>query len=156
MIQNKRQPDRMTGAAGQQQATGKPELACRLLLSAVFLATGIAALMSPAGFAQGLGQMGVPFPPFCAIVVTGLNIVGPFILVSDLAGLGWVAAFALSCFTALTIPFGHPFWAFDEPRRTEELRIAIEHVSLIGGLMLAGLASLSRWRDRRSNDPARR
>jgi transmembrane protein len=149
MADNKTAPDaQATEAAEGPWAAGKSALACRVLLSVIFLSTGIAGLSAPMGFAQGLGQMGVPFPALCAIAATALNIVAPFVLIFDVARLGWIAAFALAGFTVLTIPFGHPFWAFSEPRHSEELRIAIEHVSLIGGLVLAGLGSLSRWRER--------
>jgi transmembrane protein len=41
----------------------------------------------------------------------------------------------------LGIPYGHPFWRFEEPKRSEELYIAFEHVALTGGLLLAAVAS---------------
>jgi transmembrane protein len=125
---------------------GRMDLACRFLLSAIFLTTGVPALLSPAGFAGGLGQMGVPLPALSAAGTIALTIFGSLVMIFDIRRFGWVAAFALAAFTAATIPFGHAFWRFGEPQRTEELRIAIEHVSLIGGLMLAGLSSLRRWR----------
>ena len=133
----------MTG--DERRTAGGFDLACRFLLSVIFLSAGIPGLLSPAGFAAGLGQMGVPFPALSAAATIALTILGPLVLIFDIRKLGWVAAFALAAFTALTIPLGHAFWRFAEPRRTEELRIAIEHVSLIGGLLLAGLSSLRRW-----------
>lgn len=135
-------------AADEHRTADKLALLCRLLLSAVFLPTGVAGLASPAGFAAGLAQMGTPFPMASAAATTLLTLAGPILLVFDIAGLGWIAAFALAGFTAVTIPYGHAFWRFGEPRRTEELRIAVEHVSVIGGLMLAGLVSLRGWQER--------
>jgi hypothetical protein len=41
----------------------------------------------------------------------------------------------------LCIPYGHPFWRFEEPKRSEKLYIAFEHVALTGGLLLAAVAS---------------
>jgi transmembrane protein len=122
-------------------AAGGVDLACRALLSVLFLATGIAAAMAPFGFAHGLGQMGVPLPAVAAAISIAINLVAPLVLVFDVRGLGWLAACVLALFTAITIPFGHAWWMFDEPRRGEEFRIATEHISLIGGLLLAGLAS---------------
>lgn len=139
--------------ADERLAAGRLTLACRFLLSTIFLSTGVAGLLSPAGFAAGLGQMGVPFPAFSAAASTILNVVGPLVLIFDFRGYGRIAAFALAGFTALTIPFGHAFWRFDEPRRTEELRIAIEHLSLIGGLLLAGLPSPNRRQTRVPDHP---
>lgn len=137
----------MTG--DRDPAAGRLELACRFLLSWVFLSTGLAALGSPVGFAGGLAQMGVPFPAAAAAATILLTVIGSAMLIADPRNHGWLAAFALALFTAISIPFGHAFWRFDGSRRTEELRIAFEHVSLIGGLLLAGLASLQRWRARR-------
>ena len=136
-----------TRAADEFRTTDRLGLVCRLLLSALFLPTGIAGLLAPAGFAAGLEQMGVPFPAASAAATTALTLAGPTLLISDIAGLGWVAAFALAAFTVITIPYGHAFWRLDEPRRTEELRIAAEHVSVIGGLALAGLMSHRRWQE---------
>lgn len=45
-------------------------------------------------------------------------------------------------FTLLCIPIGHPFWRMDEPRRTADLQIALEHVALTGGLLLAAVQSI--------------
>ncbi|MGH6616651.1 DoxX family membrane protein [Sphingomonas sp.] len=134
--------DRAVGAAGGL------ELACRLLLCALFLSTGLAGLASPAAFAAGLAQMGVPFPAAAGMAATAINLLGPLILIADPRRYGWIAALILSIFTVTTIPFGHAFWLFDEPRRSEELHIAIEHASLIGGLLLTGLMSFRRWRAR--------
>ncbi|MDB5677930.1 DoxX family protein [Sphingomonas bacterium] len=129
-------------AGDGRRTAGGSDLACRFLLSVIFLSTGIPALLSPASFATGLRQMGVPLPGFSAAATIALTIIGPLVLIFDIKRLGWAASFALAAFTALTIPFGHAFWRFGEPQRMEEMRIAIEHVSLIGGLMLAGLSSL--------------
>ena len=135
------------------RTAGRIDLACRFILSIIFLSTGITGLISPTGFAAGLGQMGVPLPAVSAAGTIALTILGSLVLIFDINRLGWLAAFALAVFTAGTIPLGHAFWRFDEPQRSEELRIAIEHVSLIGGLLLAGLASLRRWRAHPSHHP---
>lgn len=125
-------------------AAGGLDLACRALLSVLFLATGIAGAMAPLGFAHGLGQMGVPFPTAAAAASIAINLAAPLVLMFDFRGFGWLAALVLALFTAITIPYGHAWWLFDEPRRSEEFRIATEHLSLIGGLLLAGLASYRR------------
>ncbi|MBJ7437476.1 MAG: hypothetical protein JHD35_00425 [Sphingopyxis sp.] len=113
-------------------------------MSVLFLATGIAGAMAPLGFAHGIGQMGVPLPAAAAAAAIAINLAAPLVLIFDFRGFGWLAALVLALFTAITIPYGHAWWMFDEPRRSEEFRIATEHLSLIGGLLLAGLASYRR------------
>lgn len=122
-------------------AAGGIDLACRALLSTLFLVTGIAGAASPLGFAQGLDQMGVPLPAVAAAASIAINLIAPLVLILDFRGFGWLAALLLALFTAITIPYGHAYWLFDEPRRSEEFRIAIEHMSLIGSLLLVGLTS---------------
>lgn len=134
-------------------AAGGLEPACRFLMALMFLMAAAGGLLSPSGFAAGLGQMGVPFPAVAGAAATTVNIAGPVLLVLDIRRTGWIGAFALAGFTALTIPYGHAFWRFAEPRRTEEMRIAIEHIGIIGGLTLAGLTSYRRWRDHRLARP---
>ena len=51
--------------------------------------------------------------------------------------MGWLGAGALAVFTLLSIPLGHAFWRFDNPKRMEEFQIALEHVGMIGGLACA-------------------
>lgn len=49
----------------------------------------------------------------------------------------WLGAGALGVFTALTIPIAHTFWTMEEPLKTVEFYIVMEHITVIGGLMLA-------------------
>lgn len=44
-------------------------------------------------------------------------------------------------FLALAIPIAHPFWQMSEPNRTFEFYVVLEHISLIGGLMVAAALS---------------
>jgi transmembrane protein len=67
------------------------------------------------------------------------QLVGSFLVITNVAGLTWLGAGILGVFTLLCIPYGHPFWRFGEPKRSEELYIAF--VALTGGLLLAAVAS---------------
>ena len=127
------------GAAADRGTAGKLALACRILLSTLFLVTGIEGAAAPIGFAHGLAQMGVPFPGLAAAASITINLVAPLILILNFRGFGWLAALLLALFTAATIPYGHPFWLLDEPRRSIAFHIAAEHLSLIGGLLFVAL-----------------
>ena len=80
-------------------------------------------------------------PRLCAATMIATQLVGSFLVITNVAGLTWLGAGILGVFTLLGIPYGHPFWRFEEPKRSEELCIAFEHVALTGGLLLAAVAS---------------
>lgn len=57
-----------------------------------------------------------------------------------LGRLGWLAAGALGVFTALATLIAHPYWTVADPmERFHALNTFLEHVGLIGGLMLAAI-----------------
>jgi uncharacterized membrane protein YphA (DoxX/SURF4 family) len=67
---------------------------------------------------------------------SAMLIVGPY---------KWLGAIALSSFTALTIPVAHDFWNQVSSDRETSLDFAIEHMAVIGGLLVAArLAVASR------------
>lgn len=86
----------------------------------------------------------LPAPAVFALATIATQLVGSALLISDFGGLGWVGAGALAVFTLLTIPTGHAFWKFAEPQRTAEFHVALEHITVIGGLLIAGLLSLQK------------
>ncbi len=53
----------------------------------------------------------------------------------------WLGAGALAVFTALTIPIAHNFWAMEEPMKTLEFYVVMEHITVIGGLMVVAWKS---------------
>ena len=48
----------------------------------------------------------------------------------------WLGAGALAVFTALTIPLVHHFWTMEEPFKTIEFYVVMEHITVIGALMV--------------------
>ena len=53
----------------------------------------------------------------------------------------WLGAGMLGVFTALTIPIAHDFWNMSGVEARTELFFVVEHIGLIGGLMLAAILS---------------
>ncbi|MEK1930980.1 MAG: DoxX family protein, partial [Pararhizobium sp.] len=51
----------------------------------------------------------------------------------------WLGAGALGVFTALTIPVAHAFWEMTGETAFFEMLFAIEHISVIGGLMTVAI-----------------
>ncbi|HCM9210345.1 TPA: DoxX family protein [Enterobacter roggenkampii] len=86
-------------------------------------------------------DVGLPLPVLFATGTILCQLVGSALVISNFAGYGWIGSAMLIVFTLLTIPVGHPFWKFSEPQRTQEFHIALEHITVIGGLMMSMLLS---------------
>jgi uncharacterized membrane protein YphA (DoxX/SURF4 family) len=108
-------------------------LIARLLMSLVFLASGIEkALHWSAGLAE-IEAAGLPLAPamLAATVVTQLG--GGLSLALGLwARLG---ALALAGFTVLATVLFHAFWNASGPAAEHELTTFLEHVAMVGGFL---------------------
>ena len=64
----------------------------------------------------------------------------------------WLGASALALFTLATIPLAHPFWTLPPEAAFGERLIAEEHISVVGGLIVAALLAREhgpQWRSRK-------
>ncbi|MGF7148277.1 putative membrane protein YphA (DoxX/SURF4 family) [Sphingomonas zeicaulis] len=123
------------------------------LLGAGWFATGAIALLTlpywTSGFAKladlngALGEarhFGLE-PAWLVVVLTLLIQLGGSLLLI-IRRWGWLGAGALGVFTALATLIGHPFWQIADPvARFHDRNSFLEHVGLIGGLMLAAVLS---------------
>lgn len=117
-------------------------IAARLVLTFVFWSEGLAGVFDfPFKVAEMRG-VGLPAPEFMAVAVTLVQLGGSFLVIID--RYAWLGAGALGVFLAKTIPIAHPFWTFPEPKRTLEFFTVLEHVSLIGGMMVAAALGADR------------
>jgi len=73
----------------------------------------------------------------CLVIFTQLG--GSLLIVANRRA--WSGAGALAVFTLLTIPVAHDFWNLRGHAARMEFYIAVEHISVIGGLMLAAILS---------------
>jgi transmembrane protein len=112
------------------------DIALRALLTLLFWSAGIFGLFNFSQVVAEVREVGVPNQTLVAGATVLLQLGGSLLVITNFAKLGWIAALALAGFTLLTIPFGHAFWTFAEPRKTAELHIALEHMTVIGGLLL--------------------
>lgn len=104
----------------------------------MFWSSGIA---KAAHFSGTLGEMahfGLQPAWFFAAGTIALQLAGSALVV--LGGrFAWLGAAALALFTLATIPLGHAFWTLPPEAAFGERLIAEEHLSVVGGLMLAAL-----------------
>lgn len=122
----------------------------RVILTCLFWVAGVFGLFN---FPVVVGEMsgaGLPFPVLFAVATIACQLIGSALIITNIAGLGWVGAGALGVFTLLSIPLGHPFWTFEEPRATHEFQVALEHITVVGGMLLAAILSF-----RKSPQPTR-
>lgn len=114
----------------------------RLVLTFVFWSAGIAGIVDFASFKAQMATVGLDPPGAFAVATIVVLLTGSALIVLD--RLAWLGAGILAVFLLLSIPVAHAFWTMPEPRRTGEFRIVMEHISLIGGLILAAILSVRR------------
>ncbi|MDX3973052.1 DoxX family protein [Shinella sp.] len=111
----------------------------RTILTSMFWLSGIAKL---ADFNAGVAEMA----HFGLEPATGFNVA---VAITQLVGSAliianrwtWLGAGMLAVFTALTIPIAHNFWTMQEPIRTIEFYVVMEHITVIGALMVVAWKS---------------
>ena len=106
----------------------------RTVLTFMFWGSGLSKLIDFSGGVAEMAHFGLePAVAFnIAVIVTQLG--GSALVI--LNRFAWLGAGALAVFTALTIPIAHGFWAMEEPMKTFEFYVVMEHISVIGGLMV--------------------
>jgi transmembrane protein len=115
----------------------------RLALVAPFLMSGVAKLIDPTGATAEMQQFGLtPAGLFAGMVIAVQLAGGVAVLVGRCTA---AAAGGLALFTLAATLLAHPFWSFADPMLWALHRnIFVEHVSIIGGLMLAASLSVRR------------
>lgn len=106
----------------------------RIVLTFMFWASGIAKLVD---FPAAVGEMthfGLNPPAVFAVATIMVQLVGSLLII--LNRWTWLGAGALAVFTLLTIPIAHNFWAMEEPFKTIEFYVVMEHISIVGALMV--------------------
>jgi transmembrane protein len=111
----------------------------RVLVTFPYWSSGISKTVD---FQAGVAEMtlyGLHPPLVFNIAVIVCMLLGSALVIANRAV--WVGAGALGVFTALTIPIVHDFWTMSGEEARTELFFVVEHIGLIGGLMLAALLS---------------
>lgn len=106
----------------------------RLVLLVTFIVPGITQIT---GFQGAIGEF-AHFnlnPPAAFVVASFITLLVGSALVLVGGKRTWLGAGALAIYTGLTIFIVHHFWTMSGDAATSEMRTALEHISLIGGLM---------------------
>ncbi len=106
----------------------------RVLLCSMYLQS----LYDKANWQRALGEMthfGLEPAGLYALATVAVQIVGVILIIWG--RYAWLGAGALAIFTLLTIPIAHHFWTITGMPRTLEIYVVYEHISVVGGLILA-------------------
>ncbi|MCJ8148142.1 DoxX family protein [Shinella sp. H4-D48] len=106
----------------------------RLVLTSMFWLSGIAKLADFNGGVAEMAHFGLEPPALFNIATAVVQLVGSALIIAN--RWTWLGAGMLAVFTALTIPLAHNFWTMEEPMRTVEFYIVMEHITVIGALMV--------------------
>ena len=110
----------------------------RLALVITFVIPG---LMQAAQFQGAVGDFAHfnLMPPAAYVMASIITLLAGSILVILGGRWTWLGAGALGIYTGLTILIVHHFWTMQGQDWLSEMRTALEHISLIGGLMVVAV-----------------
>ncbi len=115
------------------------DILARLLLTLVFWSSGLAKLIDFDTNAAVMESFGLR-PGWAVNTATLILQIGASLLIIVNRWV-WLATGALAVFTILTIPVVHPFWTKTGEEAFRDMTVALEHISLIGGLAVYAILS---------------
>jgi uncharacterized membrane protein YphA (DoxX/SURF4 family) len=112
-------------------------LIARLCLAAVFLYSGVDKLWHWRSSIEEVEGDGLPWPAVFAGATVFTQLVGGGLVAIGM--LAWLGALLLAGFTVAATLLGHRFWLRRGAEFRHELTTSLEHVAIVGGLLLLGL-----------------
>ena len=112
----------------------------RLCLAAVFLYSGVDKLWHWRSSIEEVKSDGLPWPAAFAGATIFTQLVGGFLVATGF--FAWLGALLLAGFTVAATLLGHRFWLRHGSEFRHELTTSLEHVAIVGGLLLLFLVDL--------------
>jgi uncharacterized membrane protein YphA (DoxX/SURF4 family) len=109
----------------------------RLFLAAVFLYSAVDKLWHWRSSVEEVRGDGLPWPAAFAGATVFTQLVGGCLVATGL--LAWLGALLLAGFTVAATLLGHRFWPRRGAEFRHELTTSLEHVAIVGGLLLLSL-----------------
>ncbi len=109
-------------------------LIARLCLAAVFFYSGVDKLWHWRSSIEEVRSDGLPWPAVFAGATVFTQLVGGCLVAIGL--LAWLGALLLAGFTVAATLLGHRFWLRRGAEFRHELTTSLEHVAIVGGLLL--------------------
>jgi uncharacterized membrane protein YphA (DoxX/SURF4 family) len=115
-------------------------LLARACLAAVFLYSGQDKLRRWKAGVKEVADLGLPWPRFFAAATIVTQLLGGLAVLTGI-GMAWGAA-ALALFTLAATALGHPFWRLRGDHARQQFTTSLEHLAIVGGLILLTVTSL--------------
>jgi len=109
-------------------------LIARLCLAAVFLYSGVDKLWHWRSSIEEVKSDGLPWPTAFAGATVFTQLVGGCLVATGF--FAWLGALLLAGFTVAATLVGHRFWLRRGSEFAHELTTSLEHVAIVGGLLL--------------------
>jgi uncharacterized membrane protein YphA (DoxX/SURF4 family) len=119
-------------------------IVARLCLAIVFLYSGVEKLWYYESSLKEVRGYGLPFPHLGVALTVAAQLLGGVLVVSGY--LVWFGALILAGFTILATLIGHRFWRLQGEPFRHELTTTLEHLAIVGGLLLIGLLDFAATR----------
>jgi uncharacterized membrane protein YphA (DoxX/SURF4 family) len=116
-------------------------LIARLCLAAVFLYSGFDKLWHWQSSVEEVKGDGLPWPAAFAGATVFTQLVGGCLVATGL--LAWLGALLLAGFTVAATLVGHRFWLRRGSEFAHELTTSLEHVAIVGGLLLLSVIDIT-------------
>ena len=116
-------------------------LIARLCLAAVFLYSGVDKLWHWRASIEEVRGDGLPWPAAFAGATVFTQLVGGCLVATGV--FAWLGALLLAGFTVAATLVGHRFWLRRGSEFAHELTTSLEHVAIVGGLVLLCLLDLT-------------
>ena len=116
-------------------------LIARLCLAAVFLYSGVDKLWHWRASIEEVRSDGMPWPAAFAGATLFTQLVGGCLVATGF--FAWLGALLLAGFTVAATLVGHRFWLRRGSEFAHELTTSLEHVAIVGGLVLLCLLDLA-------------
>jgi uncharacterized membrane protein YphA (DoxX/SURF4 family) len=115
-------------------------LIARLCLAAVFLYSAVDKVWHWRSSVEEVGGDGLPYPAVFAGATVLTQFVGGCLVATGF--LTWLGALLLAGFTIAATLLGHRFWLRRGAEFRHELTTSLEHVAIVGGLLLLCLLDI--------------
>ena len=112
-------------------------LIARLCLAAVFLYSGVDKLWHWRSSIEEVRNDGLPWPAAFAGATAFTQLLGGCLVATGF--FAWLGALLLAGFTVAATLVGHRFWLRRGSEFAHELTTSLEHVAIVGGLLLLSL-----------------
>lgn len=112
-------------------------LFARVLLTFMYWGSGLSKLIDFQGGVAEMTHFGLE-PAWLFNVATFVVQIGGSLMIILNRG-AWLGAGALAVFTIATIPLAHAFWTMPQPMATMEMYVVVEHITVLGGLLMAAI-----------------